>query len=195
MKVFWGVAVLLLLAACIQFVPEEKNETKYTSEIIQTSKPVSNTTEIPNNITKKPEIEIEISENITNESLIIESNSSNAITGGVVENISVDLTIGAAHKMIPQLEEAIKNAPCYNLTWNGFDDQQMRRPIEIKKEMRFEYVGGRLFKSWILFIMNLNSAMIDSQTVRVIVEEMQVTCLDTDNFTINWDEKLKKYDR
>ena len=95
--------------------------------------------------------------------------------------------------MFPQLEELVKQAQCYNLTWNGIDEQQMRRPIEIKKQIRFEYVGGRLFKGWILFIMNLNSVMIDSETAQVVVEDMQVTCLDTDNFNIDWDTKLKKF--
>ncbi len=195
MKVFLGVAVLLLLAACIQFVPEQKNETAYTSEVVQVNKTIANVTEIPKNITKKPKIIIEVSENLTNEKndSITESNSSNAITGGAVENVSVDLTIGAAHKMIPQLEEAVKNAPCYNLTWNGIEEQLQRRPMDFRKEMRFEYVGGRLFKGWILSVISINRAMIDSQTVQVIVEDMQVTCLDTDNFTIDWDNKLKKF--
>jgi hypothetical protein len=195
MRVFLGMVVLLLLAACIQFAPEEKNETKYTSDIVQVNKTVANVTELPKNVTKKPKIIIEISENLTNETnaSITESNSSNAITGNVIENVSVDLTVGAAHKMTPQLEEVVKNAPCYNLTWNGIDAQQMRRPLEIKKEIRFEYVGGRLFKGWILSVMTLNSDMIDSETVQVIVEDMQVTCLDTDNFTIDWDNKLKKF--
>jgi hypothetical protein len=196
MKVFWGVIVLLLLAACIQFVPEEKNETTYTSEIVQTNNTVTNVTEIPKNITKKPKIVIKVSENVTDQTKVsIENNinASNSITGGVVENVSVDLTVGAAHKMFPQLEEAVKNAPCYNLTWNGIEEQLQRRPIDIRKEIRFEYVGGRLFKGWILSVMSINSAMIDSQTVQVIVEEMQVTCLDTDNFTIDWDSKLKKF--
>ncbi len=197
MKVFWGVAVLLLLAACIQFVPEEKNETTYTSEIVQTNNTVTNVTEIPKNMTKKAKIVIDTSENVTNQSEISivenQTNESNSITGSIVENVSVDLTIGAAHKMFPQLEEAVKNAPCYNLTWSGIEEQLQRRPIDIRKEIRFEYVGGRLFKGWILSVMSINSAMIDTQTVQVIVEEMQVTCLDTDNFTIDWDSKLKKF--
>jgi hypothetical protein len=197
MKVFWGVVVLLLVTACIQFVPEEKNETTYTSEVVQTNNTIANATAVPKNMTIKPKVVIDVSENLTNQTEISivenQTNDSNPITGSIIENVSVDLTIGAAHKMFPQLEEAVKNAPCYNLTWNGIEEQQMLRPIEIKKEMRFEYVGGRLFKGWILLIMKLNSAMIDSQTVQVIVEEMQVTCLDTDNFTINWDEKLKRF--
>ncbi len=197
MKVFWGVVVLLLVTACIQFVPEDKNETTYTSEVVQTNNTVAYATVVPKNMTKKPKISIEVSENLTNQTEISivenQTNDANSITGNIIENISVDLTIGAAHKMFPQLEEAVKNAPCYNLTWTGFDEQLTRRPIEVKKDIRFEYVGGRLFKGWILSVMNLNSAMIDSQTVQVIVEEMQVTCLDTDNFTINWDEKLKRF--
>jgi hypothetical protein len=199
MKVFWGVVVLLLVTACIQFVPEDKNETTYVSKIVQTNNTIANATVISKNMTKKSKISIDVSENLTNQTEISivenQTNDSNLITGSMIENVSVDLTIGAAHKMFPQIEEAVKKTQCYNLTWNGFEEQQMLRPIEIKKEMRFEYVGGRLFKGWILLIMNLNGAMIDSQTVQVIVEEMQVTCLDTDNFSINWDEKLKKYNR
>lgn len=186
MKLLWGVVVLLLLAACIQFVPEETNETTYSSEVINVT--AANFTEVPKNITKTPKVSLTAD-------ILNETNSSNSITGSAVEEeVFEDLTIGAAHKMIPALEEAVRNASCYNLTWNGFAEQQQKRPLEVKKVMRFNYMGGRLFKGWIASTVSINNDMIDSQTVEVLVEFMQVTCLDTENFTIYWAEKLKKYE-
>ncbi len=185
MKSGWVVAVLLLLAACVEFVEPEVNETVYSPEVVQTIKSV------PENTTK----ELNLTEDVLNETQNITENSSNSITGSVTEEVFEDLTIGAAHKMIPELEAAVRNASCYNLTWIGLEEQQQKRPIELKKVMRFNYMGGRLFKGWIASTISINNDMIDSQTVEVLVEFMQVTCLDTENFTINWAEKLKQYDR
>lgn len=190
MKLGWVVAVVVLIVACVacvQIVEEQANETVYKADVIQANKTVSN-------VTKKVSKPVNIS--ITLNSSANDSNSSNSITGSAVdEEVFDDLSIGAADKLTPELEAAVRNASCYNLTWNGLAEQQQKRPIEVRKAMRFNYMGGRLFKGWIVPSLHINNDLIDSQTVEVLVEFMQVTCLDNENFTIDWAEKLKKYDR
>src|SRR5574341_1638165 len=177
----WVVAVLLLVS-CVQYVEPEVNETVYSPEVVQAATPM------PQNMTQEPEINATVlNETIQN----VTENTSNAITGSVVEEFE-DLSIGAAHKLTPELEAAVRNASCYNLTWIGLAEQQQKRPIEVRKIIRFNYMGGRLFKGWIASTISINNEMIDSQTVEVLVEFMQVTCIDNENFTIDWDEKLKR---
>lgn len=192
MKSGWVVAVIVLIVAgvaCVQMAEEQVNETVYKADVVQANKTVSNAT-----ITKKVSKPVNISYTVNSSANF--SNVSNEITGSVVnEEVFDDLSIGAADKMKPELEAAVKNAPCYNLTWNGLSEQQLKRPIEVRKTTRFNYMGGRLFKGWVVPSIYINNDMIDSQTVEVLVEFMQVTCLDAENFTIDWSEKLKKYDR
>ncbi len=190
MKSGWLVAAIVLLVAsvaCIQIADEQANETVYKADVVQANK--TNAT-----ITKKVSKPVNISYTVTASTNF--SNVSNTITGSVVDGeVFEDLSIGAADKMKPELEAAVRNASCYNLTWNGLAEQQLKRPIEVRKTIRFNYMGGRLFKGWIVPSLHINNDMIDSQTVEVLVEFMQVTCLDNENFTIDWSEKLKKYDR
>ena len=186
MKSGWVVAIIVLIVAgvaCVQITEEQVNETVYKADVVQTNKTVSNAT-LPKKVSKPV---LNITENNTVE---------NEITGSAVdEEVFEDLSIGAAYKMVPELEAAVRNASCYNLTWNGLEEQQLKRPIEVRKTMRFNYMGGRLFKGWIVPSLHINNDMIDSQTVEVLVEFMQVTCLDNENFTIDWAAKLQKYDR
>jgi 3-oxoacyl-ACP reductase-like protein len=190
MKSGWIVAVIVLIVAsvaCVQIVDEQANETVYKADVVQANK---TNVALAKKVSKP--VNVSVALNATEDG----SNVSNAITGSAVDDeVFEDLTIGAAHKMTPELEAAVRNASCYNLTWNGLAEQQLKRPIEVRKAMRFNYMGGRLFKGWIVPSMYINNDMIDSQTVEVLVEFMQVTCLDNENFTIDWAEKLKKYDR
>ncbi|MEM3154562.1 MAG: hypothetical protein QW165_03305 [Candidatus Woesearchaeota archaeon] len=176
----WVVAFIVLVVAsvaCVQIVDYAQNETVYKPEVVQSIKA---------DLQKKTEI----LPTPTEEAIQNETNFSNSITGSVVEEVFEDLTIAQAHKMIPELEAAVRNASCYNLTWNGLSEQKL--PLEVKKEMRFNYMGGRLFKGWIVSRLSLKNDLVDAQTVEVLVEWMQVTCLDTENFTIDWDAKLKR---
>jgi hypothetical protein len=190
MKSGWIVAVIVLIVAsvaCVQVVQEQTNETIYKADVVQANKTVSN-------VTKKVSKPVNVSYTVNSSANF--TDVSNEITGSAVdEEPFEDLSIGAADKMKPELEAVVKSASCYNLTWNGLEEQQKLRPIEVRKAMRFNYMGGRLFKGWIVPSMYINNDMIDSQTVEVLVEFMQVTCLDNENFTIDWVEKLKKYDR
>jgi hypothetical protein len=176
-----AVIFMLLLAACVQ-VAEEINETQnatvytITPVTVKTNKTVQNATPTlaP---TPQPTImpEANVSENVT-----------------VVEEI-VELTIAQQAKMIPLLENAVKNSYCYDLTWDGIESQNTRWPLEIRKEMRFEYLGGKLFKGWIVFSLYLSNDRLASETASVLVNDLVVDCLDAKNFTINWQKALFRY--
>jgi len=180
-----AIVLLLLLAACMQVV-EQANDTQ--NETVYTIAPVTvKTNKTVENVTK------DISTPIP--ARMVEVNIS--ITEIPVENVTdveiVELTIGQQGKMIPLLENAVKNSYCYDLTWEGIEVQNTRWPLETRKEMRFEYLGGKLFKGWIVYLLYLSNDRLASETVSVLVNDLVVDCLDATNFTVDWQKILFRY--
>jgi len=178
-----AIVLLLLLAACmpvVEQVNETENETVYTIApvTVKTNKTVENVTKAVSTPIPARMVEVNIS-----------------VTEPPVENVTdvVELTIGQQGKMIPLLENAVKNSYCYDLTWEGIEAQHTRWPLEIRKEMSFEYLGGKLFKGWIVYLLYLSKDRLASETVSVLVNDLVVDCLDAKNFTVDWQKILYRY--
>lgn len=105
----------------------------------------------------------------------------------------IDLTVAQQHKMIPLLESAVRNSSCYNFNWLGIESQNTRWPIEVKKEVRFEYLGAKFFKGWILYSLWLSRDRLATESVVVTVDDLVVLCPDAKDFTIDWDRALLRY--
>lgn len=105
--------------------------------------------------------------------------------------IPKDYTVGEVHTLTPQLEAAVKASPCYEYTWTGFEQYQQKNRLKVDKSVRFTYMGARLFKGWVLSKLIQDKSILDSKSVQVLVNDMQVTCVDEGNFSFDWD-KLKK---
>jgi hypothetical protein len=169
--------VLLLLASCI-VVEEPVNETVYKPTVINATKPVNVTPEIPVNVSfgrtnwSKPNI---APENVSPVYVI------------------TDLTIAQQHKMIPLLESAVRNSSCYSVGYAGFENQS-DIPLKLEKQLRFEYLGGSSWKGWILNLVTLNKDKVASETAEVLVDNLSVTCLDTENFSFDWGPVRRRYE-
>lgn len=121
------------------------------------------------------------------EQIVSESSSSNE-TEEFAE-IPKDYTIGEAHALTPKLEDAAKASPCYAYTWSGIDEYQKKNKLTVKKSVSFSYMGARLFKGWILSTLTLNDKQVlDTKTVQILVNNLQVTCVDEGNFTVDWEK-------
>ncbi len=166
--------------ACVQIEPV--NETIYKTEAFNVSEPKVNNAvpEMESNINSlEPDI-------ITNESVPSEAA---LITGSVIE----DLSIGKQNKMIPELQSAVGNSSCYNITWDGFDVESARWPLEVRKEMRFDYLGGSSWKGWIASKLFISSKMLTANTVSVKIEDLSVSCENSTNFAIDWNRTLASH--
>jgi len=180
---FAYLACILVLTACIQ-VQQPVDETVDAPEVIVTNETVVNES------LNAPESNIQILEPdiITNDTTdTIEANISSAITGLVIE----DLSLAKQHKMIPVLESAVSNSSCYSLTWEGIDEQVTRWPLEVTKDMRFEYLGGESWKGWITSKLSLSRKLMDAETISVMIDNLSVSCPDTPNFSIDWEIALR----
>jgi hypothetical protein len=188
------VICILFLTACAQ--TEQPSETTYKPEVVETNKTVENVT-IENNET--------VNESVKNETVNESSNVSFQVTGAAVvgdtypatpEEMNVtpeqDLSIAAQYKLTPVLESAVMNSSCYNITWEGLEEQQKIRPVEIKKDLQFSYLGGQRFKGWILSRLMISRLQLDSQSTVVMVENMSVSCPDKHDFTVDWEFELAR---
>ncbi len=172
----WGLFILLFLMACakVSETPSEPTSTP-ENEFVQVI-PATNVSEVS---TATPTVA---------ETLV-------PVESVVEENVTdiVDLTIAQQHKMIPLLENAVKNSSCYDLNWLGIESQNTRWPIEVKKETRFDYLGAKFFKGWISYSLWLSRDRLATETVVVTIDDMKVLCPDAKNFTIDWDRALLRY--
>ena len=175
----------LLLAGCAKVVEEPAPiEVIYMPEVIKADKPVENNQTIEQNITVQTS----------------EQNLSENFTEPVPLNVSVEpyvepefLTVGAQHKMLPALEKAVKASQCYQVTWENATEHLAPNRLEVKKELRFEYLGALLFKGWILTKLMRDWDILTSETTTVLVDNLSVTCLDERlNFSIDWEKTLSK---
>jgi|GEM_PF-7001182 len=189
----WFVGLLLLLAACSQFSnfgPTDSNESLITGEV------VANLTPENENATVEPQERIDIiveDANVGAEGIVsvFEQNVSEPIIDFV--EIPKDYTVGQVHSLTPELENVVKSSVCYNYTWAGIEDYQKQHNLKVAKSVRFSYLGARLFKGWILSTLTLNEKQVlASKNVQVLVNEMNVTCVDEGNFTIDWEAAVKK---
>ena len=183
MKYAYVIALLLLLVSCIEVVEETANktanETVYTPVVVKANKTVQN-------VIQNVSLPIQ---NLTVANVSVE-NVSEPLEN---ETVIVDLTIAKQAKMIPLLENAVKNSSCYNLTWDGIGDQKTHWPMEVRKDLRFDYLGGQLFKGWIVFSLYFAKNRLTSETISVMVDNLAVDCPDTKNFTVDWQRLLARY--
>ncbi len=170
----------LFLMACVQ-IEQPVNETTYKPEFVMTNK---TTEKVSMNVTKEQNVSVHV-KNETNISVIPPNES-------VQTNITMeeDLTIAEQYKMIPVLESAVQNSSCYARTWDGIEEQEKRWPLQVKREMRFEYLGGKQFKGWVFSTLSLSRIKLDSETTPVIVDNLVVSCSNATNFSIDWDMAL-----
>ena len=167
---------LLVLSACVQ-VADERNETVYTPIVM-------NATKADINITQNVSEAVYVAENVSlNETPDVEFPSEGNFT---------DLTVGQQHKIIPELERLAQTTECYNLTWAGFDEVSKEHAFEVKKTPSFVYLGGRMFKGYVRSALYEDNVLLDSRTVDLVIEYDVVTCLDFENFTIDWDRTFSQ---
>jgi hypothetical protein len=184
----WFACLFVLLAAC-SFLGgsseniSESNESLITGSVVLE---VNETVEPRNDIIVEPvEMGGEIVPIQTNESESTELNQTEF-------EIPKDYTVGEVHSLTPQLEDIVEASPCYQYTWDGINQYNSTYKLDVKKSIRFSYVGARLFKGWILSTMTLNGKeVIGTKNVQVLVNDMQVTCVDEGNFSFDW-SKLEK---
>lgn len=169
-----AIVVLLLLCSCIVIVPSEQENV---------SLPINESPIMVN----ESEIESEYVGMLMN------------FTEGPVEEVPApvimveDLSIGEQHKMIPLLESAVKNSSCYAVNWVGIGEHS-DIPLTTKQELRFEYLGAKLFKGWILNLLYLYKDEVASGTNSVMVDDLNVSCVDKPEFSVEWNKVQTKYD-
>jgi len=94
--------------------------------------------------------------------------------------------------MIPELENLVLNSPCYDFTWAGVEEALADLPLELEKEMKFVYANGLAFNGWILSKLVLRKEQIATETVKVLVDDKEVTCVDEGDFEIDWAEVRRR---
>ncbi len=186
MKWLWIVA--LLLVSCT-VAPDE---IVYKAEIVSTTNSIAKE---PVKLTQPKMVPAETPEFSVNIPNIYEPDIEGLAVAEIPEVAPVEtvnltgegLSLARQHKMIPFLEEAVKSSPCYSLTWEGIESQPTTWPLEVRKEMRFEYLGEDLFKGWIGYSLWLSKERLASETVAVMVDNLVVECPEVANFFIDWD--------
>jgi len=185
----WFACLLVLLAACSMFGSHSDNSTDkslITGDVV---------VELNDTVKIEPRTDIVVEPvDMGGDIVPIQTNVSETADLSQTEFVEIpkDYTVGEVHVLTPQLENAVKASPCYQYTWDGIDKYNSTYRLDVKKSVRFSYMGARLFKGWILSTMTLNGKqVIDTQTVQVLVNDMQVTCVDESNFQFDW-SKLSK---
>jgi len=182
-SVFWAVVLGLVLIACIQIVEEETpKEIVYKPAIIKTDKTIANAT-----INKPVEHPVNVSlSNLTNSTNL--TNTTNQFGTDAVW-----LSIGAQHKLIPELEELVKASACYQVTFENASEYLGPYGLEINKEVRFDYLGGLAFKGWILNKLVKRFDILASENFEVLVDDKEVICIDDPvPLQIDWKKVLLK---
>lgn len=192
----WLVCLLVLLSACSYFsdvssnvsdASNLSNESLITGGVIVDVLPGSqNETNVSN---ERTDIIVEPVNDTSND--IVSVWDLNETTEEFVE-IPKDYTIGEVHSLTPKLEDAVESSVCYSYTWTGIESYEESRKLKVAKSVRFSYLGAGLFKGWILSTLtDINKKVIASKNVQVLVNDMQVTCVDEGNFTIDWESVIK----
>ncbi len=183
----WLVVLSLFLVSCVEIVEEElPMEVVYKPAIIKTNKTISNVTirtvEHPVNVSVSSVTAI----NVTNSANV--TNTTNQFGTDAVW-----LSIGAQHKLIPELEELVKASACYQVTFENASDYVSQYGLEIKKELRFDYLGGLAFKGWILNKVVKRYDVLASQSFEVLVDDKEVICIDDPvPMVIDWKKVLSR---
>ncbi len=185
--VFWLVVLGLILVSCVQIVEEESpKEVIYKPDVIKTNKTADNVT-----VNQSVELPVDISSNLTNATNVTNANLTNK-----TNQFGTDaewLSIGAQHKMIPELEELVKASPCYQVTFENASQYVGQNGLEVKKELRFDYLGGRAFKGWILNKLVKRFDVFASENVEVLIDDKEVICLDDPvPIPVDWQKVLSK---
>jgi len=176
--------LLLILIACTQIEPQE---TIYSFVKYEQSSVVSNKS---TGLTQ----EAAVRANVTlpapkNETLPEQSGIARA------ESIPIaDLTIAQQHKLIPTLESNAKNSKCYEFTWTNLDKNKETLLLSVEKQLRFEYFGARIFKGWILNVLLVQKEQVASQTVKLLWDDGNITCIDEGNFSVDWTKVQRKFE-
>jgi hypothetical protein len=184
----WFACLFVLLAACSFLGGQEANVSDSNESLITGGAVV----EINDTVEPRTDIIIEPVE-MGGDIVPVQSNISEPVELNQTEfEIPKDYTVGEVHSLTPQLEDVVEASPCYQYTWDGISQYNSTYKLEVKKSVRFSYVGARLFKGWILSTMTLNGKqVVDTKTMQVLVNDMQVTCVDEGNFQFDW-SKLSK---
>ena len=171
----WLALVCMVLVACVQ-VPVPVNETVYKSDVVNSTKVEFNESVL----------------NVSEEVVANESNASNEITGGFIE----DLTIGQQGKMVPELTAQVKGSDCYAVTWENFTEYSAQYQLSVEKDVNFDYLGGHMFKGFILSKLMHSREMLASANSQVVIEDGLVTCLDDrQSYPVDWKKVVSKLDR
>ena len=180
-SVFWAVVLALILIACVQIVEEgAPEEVVYKPDVIKANKTVEN-------ITKSVELPVNVSfSNVTNTTNL--TNTTNQFGTDAVW-----LSIGTQHKMVPELEELVKASACYQVTFENATEYTSQYGLEIKKDLRFNYLGGLAFKGWILNKVMKRYDVLASQNFEVLVDNKEVICIDDPvPLQIDWKKVLSR---
>lgn len=158
----------MILVSCVQIVEEKApEETVYKPEVVKAEKPSVNVT-----VNKSVELPVNVSfSNVT-----IAANATNATNQFGTD--AVWLSVGAQHKLVPELEELVKASECYQVTFENATEYTAQYGLEIKKELRFNYLGGLAFKGWILNKVVKKYDVLASENFEVLVDDKEVICLD-----------------
>jgi len=186
--VLWLVVLGLILVSCVQIVEEEApKEVVYKPAIIKTNRTISNVT-----INRTVEHPVNVSaSNVTAINVTNSTNLTNATNQFGTD--AVWLSIGAQHKLIPELEELVKASACYQVTFENASEYVGQYGLEIKKEIRFDYLGGLAFKGWILNKVVKSYNVLASQNFEVLVDDKEVICIDDPvPMAIDWKNVLSK---
>lgn len=184
----WFACLLVLLAAC-SFLNSPSSNVSESNESLITGSVVL---EVNETVEPRTDVIIESIE-MGGEIVPIQTNESESMANQTeFAEIPKDYTVGEVHSLTPQLEDVVEASPCYQYTWEGISQYNSTYKLEVKKSIRFSYVGARLFKGWILSTMTLNGKeVIGTKNVQVLVNDMQVTCVDEGNFSFDW-SRLEK---
>ena len=189
------VICILFLTACAQ--TEKPSEITYKSEVVDTKLNETGNVTVNQSIEEPSEILLQ------NDSAGNNTNTSD-VTGAVVgdtypatpEEMNVtpeeELSIADQYRLMPALKSAVMNSSCYDIMWDGFDEHKKNWPVEIVKELRFEYLSGQRFKGWILSRLMISRLQLDSQSTVVMVENLSVSCPDKHDFSVDWEFELAR---
>lgn len=186
------IVLLALLVACAAPVvePDANGSNETVEDVVKFEPYEGNTSALPVNDAPE-ENETNISAPVeepvpslppSDESMELPSNDSAELPPA---DVFEDLSIGQQYKMMPELEALVEESECYEYTFEGIE-QYSHLPIEVKKSVHLDYLGGKSWKGWILSLLFVRDAQMESGTSTVLIEDETVHCLDEENFSIDW---------
>jgi len=201
MRLVVGVAMLVLLVSCQAPIGEESSEEVITFEKYELQEPShesnesrksqdSNTTD--QNVTVPITGAAVAQANVPGPKIISVNQSLKGPQYLTLEQVE-ELSIAKQHKRLPLLENVTENSACAEYSFTGFEENS-DLPVDVKRQLRFEYVSGLTFRGWILFELLLDGEQVAAETAKVLVENETVECLDEGNFSVDWDKIRRRFE-